>query len=101
MGDPKIYLDERGSFDKLYSKIHKHFTERNKLFKPIFDKALANNLTRQDIKKIQDKDWELVTILEDNNKIGEYKSSLHGIIDGIFIVFISGGIFLLLSFLIP
>lgn len=97
----KIYLGERKNFDDFYLKIRKHFTEWYSIFKPIFDKALKHSLTREDINTLQNKEWELVSILSDNPEIEkERKDILSSIVWTIFGLFIVGGAMLLFSFLI-
>ncbi|OGD30938.1 hypothetical protein A2W39_01565 [Candidatus Azambacteria bacterium RIFCSPHIGHO2_01_46_10] len=97
----KIYLGERKNFDDFFSKIKKHFKEWYALFKPVFDKAIKNNLTRNDIIALQNKEWELVSILSDSPEIEkDRKDILSGIVWAIFGLFIFGGLMLLISFLI-
>lgn len=95
----KIYLDERKNFDEFYSKVRSHFTARNALFKSIFDKALKNELVREDIQKLQDKDKELIPILTDSPEVeADRKEILPKIIWAVFVLFIVGGTLLLSSF---
>lgn len=97
----KIYLGERKNFDDFYSKIKRHFKEWYELFKPVFDKAIKNDITRSDITNLQNKEWELVSILSDSPEIEkDRKDILSGIVWAIFGLFIAGGAMLLISFLI-
>lgn len=96
----KIYLSEKSNFDKFYSKIRLHFSERNALFESIFNKALSNNLVSDDFKHLQDKDKELISILTDSPEVKkDRKDILTPIIWTIFILFVVGSLLLISSFL--
>lgn len=96
----KIYLSEKSNFDKFYSKIRLHFSERNALFESIFNKALSNNLMSDDFKYLQDKDKELISILTDSPEVEkDRKDILAPIIWTIFILFVVGSLLLISSFL--
>ncbi|MCG2688700.1 hypothetical protein L6250_03670 [Candidatus Parcubacteria bacterium] len=96
----KIYLSERKNLDVFYSKIKSHFSERNDLFIPIFEKAQNDNLTRDDMNNLMDKDKELLLILKDNPETEKNrKDILSLIIWSILILFVAGVLLLIFSFL--
>ncbi|PIY59384.1 hypothetical protein COY96_02145 [Candidatus Wolfebacteria bacterium CG_4_10_14_0_8_um_filter_37_11] len=96
----KIYLDERKNFNSFYSQIKTHFKEWYVLFKPILDKAVKNDLEREDMQKLQNKEKELLSILTDSPEVEkDRKEILPIIIWIIFYLFITGAAFLFSSFI--
>lgn len=96
----KIYISERKNFEGLHSKINLYFSERNDLFKLVFNRATANNLTSDDVNQIQVKDRELLDILKNSPEVEkDRKDILTPVVRAIFILFVVGGALLLLSFL--
>lgn len=99
----KIYLKEKKNLNNFYGKVRKHFSEWYELFRPIFDKAIKNELTRDDVFSLQKKDEELASIFSDSHpdfekdRKNDFLPTVIWIIFGLFVV---GIIMLLLSFLI-
>lgn len=95
----RIYLDEIRNLDKFYKKVKDHFHERNIIFELKLNKALSNDLYDQDINEIQNKDKELISILNGPEvKVDRENKFLPRIIWIIFFIFVSGSVFILSSF---
>lgn len=97
-----IYLKEKDNLDKFYGKIREHFKEWYVLFKPIFDRALKDDMTKNDLSILQKKEWELVSIFTDDSADfkEDRKDNLRAIVCVIFSLFIVGIFTLLLSFIV-
>lgn len=99
----KIYLNEIKNLEGLYTRIRTNFSEYTVLFEMTLAKAQSSVLPLSDIRALQQKDRELLAILQDSPEgkkdRRELDSFLPHIIWAIFVLFVVGGLLLLLSFI--
>jgi len=99
-----LHKKELSSVEDEYNKIRSHFSERNKLYKRIFDNTKKSNiLDGKELLELQEKDEKLVEIVTakgDEKNSNEQKTStrLYLTIRIVFYLFLGGALSLLLSF---
>lgn len=100
----RIYLNEIKNFEGLFSKVRVNFSGYVMVFESKLKKATDNKaLTADDIKDLQDKDRELLKILQESPETEKDKQEMDlfsRIVWTIFVLFVVGGLFLLTSFLL-